>query len=110
MASAELSTQTLSNLGLWLFILLPLRILPLLRSLALSLLRTLLITHPLRRGGRYISVGRKGPIDGHAGRASMVDIGKLSPIGGGGTLILHLLRHGRRMRFSQRIQFRGRDR
>ena len=37
----------------------------------------------------------------------MVDVGKLSPIGAGGMFILYLCRHGRRMRLTQRNQFRG---
>ena len=36
----------------------------------------------------------------------MIDVRKLSPIGAGGTLILHLRRHGRGMRRTQRRQFR----
>jgi hypothetical protein len=76
-------------------------------TLLLFLLRSLLIAHRLSRWGSHIPVGCKGPIDGHAGWASMVDVGKLGSIGAGGSFILHLRRHGRRMRLSQSIQFRG---
>ena len=76
-------------------------------TLLLFLLRSLLIAHRLSRWGSHIPVGRKGPIDGHAGWASMVDVGKLGSIGAGGAFILHLCCHGRRMRLSQSIQFRG---
>ena len=99
----------LASLTLLLLVLLR-TLLPLLRRIwlpLLLLLLTLLIAHRLRCGGPHIPVGRKGPIYGHIGRASMVLVRKLSPVSAGGTFILHLRRHGRRMRLSQSIQFRG---
>ena len=71
------------------------------------LLRSLLITHRLRRWDPHISVGRKWLVDCHASRASMVDVGKLGSICAGGAFILQLRRHRRRMGFAQSIQFLG---
>lgn len=49
----------------------------------------------LQRGrGSDVAIGGKRLIDGHGGRAAMVDIGKLGPVGAGGPLILDLRPHG----------------
>ena len=80
----------------------------LLRSrLALLLLRSSLIAHRRYRWGPHIAIGCKRPADGHAGRAAMIHVGKLSPVGAGSTLVLHLRRHGCSVRLTQRAQFRG---
>ena len=80
----------------------------LLRSrLTLLLLRSSLIVRLQRRRSPHVAIGRKRLADRKAGRTAMIDTRKLSPIGAGGALILHLRRHGRGMGRTQRRQFRG---
>ncbi len=75
-------------------------------SLPLLLLRNLLRAHRLRCWRRHIAVCGKRPVDGHCGRASVIDVGKLSPVRARGAFVLHLRCHRRRMRFAQCLQFR----
>jgi hypothetical protein len=55
----------------------------------------------------YIAVSRKGPADGRSGRSAMVYVGKLSSVGAGSALILHLCTHGSGMGLAVSCQFLG---
>ena len=84
-----------------------LALLRLLRNcLARLLLRGSLIVRHQCRWGPHIVIRRKRLADRNARRTAMIDTRKLSPIRAGCPLILHLRRHGRRMRRTQRRQFR----
>jgi hypothetical protein len=76
-----------------------------LRSIALLRFRLIASLH--RRRGSHIAICRKRLLDGHAGWAAMVYVGKLRPIGAGNVLILDLCPHGRSMLFMASRQFRG---
>ena len=70
-----------------------------LHRLALTLLVlcvSLVARLDLRRHADIV-IGLKGLVDGHAGRAAMVDIGKLSPVAASNVLVLELRPHGRSM-------------
>ena len=93
-----------------------LTLLLLLTRLTLLLLLTRLMLLLLRYGpigclqcrrGLHVAICRERPTGGGAGRAPMVDTRKLSSIGAGDTLILHLRPHGRRVLLMHRRQFRG---
>ena len=80
------------------------------------LLRWLLALHVLRGSlivclylcrHADVVVGRERLVDGHAGRAAMVHIGKLRPVGAGDVLILQLRSHGGGMLFVASRQLRG---
>ena len=90
-------------------LLLLLRRLPLLLLLRnrLALLRAYLIPCLQRRWSPHVVIRRKRLADRDAGWTAMIDAGKLSPIGAGHALILHLRRHGRGTRRTQRRQLRG---
>ena len=83
-----------------------LALLLLLRS-RLALLRCSLIARLQRRWGPHIAICSERLADGCAGWTALVNARELSPIGAGRMLILHLRRHGRRMRLTHRRQFRG---
>jgi hypothetical protein len=93
----------------------PLALLLLRRSLTLLLLRSRLalllllyspIGCPQRRWSTHIAISRKWLPDSHIGRAAMIGIGKLGAVSAGGTLILHLSTHGRRVRLMHRYKLR----
>ena len=80
------------------------------------LLRWLLALHVLRGSlivclylcrHADVVVGRERLVDGHAGRAAMVHIGKLGPIGAGDMLILQLCPHWGSMLFMASRQLGG---
>ena len=73
----------------------------------LALLRCSLIARLQRRWGPHIAICSERLADGCAGWTALVNARELSPIGAGRMLILHLRRHGRRMRLTHRRQFRG---
>jgi len=89
--------------------LLLLRIYLALLRIPLTLLELLsaLISYRSRRWDSHVAIGCKRPVDGHAGRMAMIDIGKLCPVGAGRTLVLHLRCHGRSMLLMYCIQFSG---
>ena len=60
------------------------------RRLMLLLLRYSPIGSLQRRWCFHVAIGRKRLADSHIGRAAMIRIGKLGPVGAGSTLILHL--------------------
>ena len=66
-------------------------------ALALLVLRVSLVARLDLRRHADIVIGLKGLVDGHAGRAAMVDIGKLSPVAASNVLVLELRPHGRSM-------------
>ena len=84
-----------------------LALLLLLIYLTLLLLRSRLIAHRRCRWSPHVAIGRKWLVDGHAGRAAMINVGKLSPVGAGSTFVLNLRTHGCSMWLAQRRQFRG---
>ena len=75
-------------------------------DLALLLLRSNLIACLHRRGSPHVAICRKRLTDGKAGWPAMIDARKLSPVGAGSALILHLRPHGRGMLFMQCRHFR----
>ena len=75
-------------------------------DLALLLLRSDLRARLYRRGNPHVAICRKRLADGQAGWPTMIDTGKLSPVGAGSALILHLRLHGRGMLFMQCRHFR----
>jgi hypothetical protein len=61
----------------------------------------------LQRGRCFhVAIGRERLADCHIGRAAMICAGKLGLVGAGGTLILHLGCHRRRVRLMHCRQFR----
>ena len=100
-----LTLLLLSSLVL-LLLLYTLTLLLLLSSLVLLLLHSLALLLLQRSGGPHVTVCRKRPVDGKAGRAAMIDVRKLSPVGAGSALILDLRPHGCGMLLTQRSQFR----
>ena len=72
----------------------------------LALLCCSLIVLLDRRGSSYAAIGRNWLVHDRAGRAAMIDVRKLCPVGAGNALILDLIPHGRGMLIVPCRQFR----
>jgi len=84
----------------------------LLALLLLSTLLTLLLLSSLivrlhRCGDSHVAICSKRLADSRVTWPTMIDIGKLSPIRAGRTLVLYLCSHGRGVLLMQSRQFRG---
>jgi hypothetical protein len=78
----------------------------LMRLCRAALLRSSLIARLCCRWSSDVAICRKRLAYCQAGWTAMVDGRKLSPVGAGSTLILHLSPHGRSMRLMASRQFR----
>ena len=76
------------------------------RLCPVALLRLRLIARLHCRGSPHIAIGRKRLLDGQTGRATVVDVGKLRPVGAGRVFILDLRPHGRGMSLMASRQLR----